>query len=320
MLRVGNKTISKPIVDIIHDLQKRCPGKLSTIKVTGNDIQITCPNKNHKGGREAKASAGIYIGASTDKLKTGFFHCFTCDERGPFEHFVALCFECSEDFAKKWLIENYADASADFLVDLPKITLHKKSPAFLSESILESFQSFHPYMNERKLSLDLCKRFQISYDPASECLVFPVRNEKGRLVMLTRRSVKEKKFIIDKDIEKPLYLLNNVLQDSPTKFMIAEGQIDAVSAYGFGMPCVATIGAISDKQIAILNNSGVRTLYIMFDGDFYGNKFKEKLLKKLKPGILPICVPIIVAGRKDINDLSKEEFWQCVHYAESNCI
>ena len=86
------------------------------------------------------------------------------------------------------------------------------------------------------------------------------------------------------------------------------------------MPCVATIGAISDKQIDILNNSGVRTLYIMFDGDFYGSKFKEKLLKKLKPGILPICVPIIVAGRKDINDLSKEEFWQCVHYAESNCI
>lgn len=320
MLKVGNKIINTPIVDIIKELQRMCPGKLSTVKNLGDDIQVTCPNKDHKGGKETKASAGIYIGEVTDKLKPGFFHCFTCDARGPFEHFVALCLECSDETAKRWLIENYSDGSLDYLIDLPEITLNKQPKKVLREYVLKNYQSFHPYMNTRKLSLNLCRRFQIKYDPDTSCIVFPVRDEKGDLVMLTRRSVKEKKFIIDKGIEKPLYLLNYVLQDSPTKFMIAEGQMDAVSAYGFGMPCVATIGAISDHQIDLINNSGVRILYLMFDGDFYGNKFKNKLLSKLKPGIFPICVPIMTAGKKDINDLTKEEFWNCVHYAEEKCI
>lgn len=315
-LKINNRTISKPIIDIVKDIKNIIyNGKLKTVRVRGDNIRVTCPF--HKNGLEDRASSDIYIGDKNDELEYGWFKCFTCGENAPFYHFVAECLEISDSEAKAWLIRNYADGTLDYEIELPPIILNNNKKEFLDESILDTFENFHPYMAQRKLAKNITELFQVKYDPATKCLVFPVRDEKGRLVMFTRRSVTDKRFIIDKEKEKPLYLLYYMLQNNIQEVMITEAQIDALTACGYGFPCIATMGAISDHQIDLLNKSGIRVLYTMFDNDEAGNRFTNKIINNLNKDILIVNVKILFNDKKDINDLTFDEFYECINSAEN---
>lgn len=229
VLRIGNKTISTPLKDIILDIRNQLTnGKLKSVRVKGDNIRISCPH--HKNGLENTPAADIYIGESNEKVEYGQFKCFVCGEMGPFYHFVAECFDISDDSAKRWLIENYSDGVIEYDYDLPVIDLQpKKKKEVLSEKVLEEFEDFHPYMLKRKLTKEVCKQFEVKYDPKTECLVFPVRDEKGKLVMLTRRNVNNKTFIIDEGKEKPPYLLYYLNQKGIKEAYICESQINALN-------------------------------------------------------------------------------------------
>lgn len=316
-LKINNISISTPIIDILKVLRDTLNnGKLSTIKIMGDNIRVTCPF--HKGGHEARASSDIYIGNEIDKLEYGWFKCFTCETSAPFYHFVAGCFESSDEYAKKWLIDNFADYDiASNVIDLPKIQLKNSTVKnnVIDENILASFESFHPYMIQRKISKNIIDLFELKYDPISRSIVFPVRDELSRLVMLTRRHIYNKMFFIEENKEKPLYLLYYIIKNNIKSFMITEGQIDALTAFSYGFPCVATMGAISEHQINLINKLDIRTLYVMFDNDAAGNRFKNTLLKSIKKDILIIPVDIKIDNKKDINDLSKDEFYKCIYDA-----
>lgn len=312
-LVINNKHIYTPILDIVKDIQRCCNnGKLATIKPRSDNIRVTCPI--HKGGKENKASADIYIGPSTDDVKYGHFTCFTCGASHPFYMFVAACFDCSIDSAKDWLIQNYWDGKETIPIDLPEIILNKNiKKTFIDESILTNFESFSPYITlERGLSKSIIEKFEVKYDSKTKCIVFPVRDELGRLQMLTKRSVNSKMFFIDEDKEKPLYLLFDVLKNNINTVMICESQIDALQAYSYGFPCVATIGAISNHQIDLLNKSGIRILYTFFDNDAAGVRFTNKLNSAIRKDILVINIKLNIPGKKDINDLTRDEFYKCI--------
>lgn len=318
-LKVRNKIINTPLLEIINDLKSQLHnGKLQTIKVIGQDIRVTCVNPDHKGGHESEASAGVYFGKDSDKLKYGTYHCFTCGIACSFVHFVAMAFECSDDTAEQWLIDNYADATEEYEIDLPEIELVKPKAQYINENILKKFQDFHPYMIQRKLTKEVIKEFEIKYSDGY--LIFPVRDHTGKILMLTRRSVEGKTFIIDKDKEKPLYLLNYIKRHNIDKALICEGQIDALTAWGYGMPAMATMGAVSDIQINELNKSGIRVLYLFFDNDKAGREFTYKILRKLNKQILPIIVKLNIPNKKDINDLTDDEFWNCIETAEKSAL
>lgn len=82
------------------------------------------------------------------------------------------------------------------------------------------------------------------------------------------------------------------------------------------MPAVATMGNISEHQIELINKSGIRVLYAMFDNDKSGKMFYQKLKKGIRKDILLIYVPILILGKKDVNDLSEDEFWRCIEEAK----
>jgi len=319
-LKVRNTKISTPLLNIVKDIKGSIiNGKLAVIKPRGKDIRVSCVNPNHKGGHENRPSADIYIGNSTDRVKYGTYSCFTCQLACSFVHFVALAFDKTDEWAEKWLIENYSDGIIETeLLDLPEINIKAKpTKQILDESILDTFESFHPYMIQRKLSKRIIELFKIKYDPKTKCIVFPVYDENNKLVMLTRRSVESKRFIIDKNKQKPLYLYNYIKEHNIDKVIITEAQIDALTACVYGFPAIATMGAISEHQIELLNKSSIRILYLFFDNDYWGKRFKQNLLDKLRKDILIVDVDITKTGKKDINELSEDEFWDCIIESEN---
>lgn len=94
--------------------------------------------------------------------------------------------------------------------------------------------------------------------------------------------------------------------------MITEAQIDALTAMSYGFPCCATIGSISFDQINILNKSGIRTFIAAFDNDKWGDKFYETFKSKMRDDVI-IYKFKFPKGKKDINDLTKEEFWDALN-------
>ena len=305
-LKIDNKVISTPLLDIVKDIQSILKnGKLKTIRILNNNIRVTCPH--HNKGLEQIAASDIYIGEDTDIVEYGFFKCFVCNEQGPFYHFVAECFDEDDEFAKEWLIDNYADGLIEYELDLPEIDINEStSNILLDENILKTFEDYHPYMTKRKLSKDVISKFEIKYDPKTKCIVFPVRDQFGRLVMLTRRSVENKNFIIDKAKAKPVYLLNYIKENNLNTVLVVESQINALTCHSYNLPAIGLFGTGSSYQMEILNKSPIRYYILCFDGDEAGERGIQKFLKNIRKDVIVDIVRM--PKNKDVNDLTKEEF------------
>lgn len=306
LLKINNKAIVAPIEDIIAALKKELRNnKLKHIKQKGDNIIVSCPS--HKNGLENNPSCSIYRGDSPD-IEYGTVHCFTCGFSGPLWHFVGECFDEDDEFGKEWLCERFGDTFIQEELMLPLIDLSNKKPTqkYLDESILNCFQNYHPYMTQRKLSNYVIDKFKIKYDTSAKCIVFPVWDSNDNLVMLTRRSVNNKMFIIDKDIEKPVYLLNYIINENIKTVYVCESQINALTLWSYGYPAIALFGTGSKYQYELLNKSSIRNYYLCFDGDEAGDKGIQRFIKNIRSDVF---VNIVKVPRgKDINDLSLEEF------------
>jgi len=304
-LVINNKLINEPIENILRQIKLEIHGKyLREIgKPKRGNITITCPF--HKDGNEAHPSCQVFCGES-DKTEYGFYKCFTCGEQGPLYKLVGKCFDKDDEFGKEWLLERYGYNFVKSEVYLPEIQLESGEVENKDSSILEGFQSWHPYLTKRKLSKNVCKQFGVCFDPKTECVVFPVKDEYDNLVFLTRRSVNSKKFIIDKDADKPVYLLNEIRKRHIDEVIVCESQINALYCWSLGYPAVALFGTGSKEQYKILNRMPIRHYYLAFDGDEAGKKGTVRFINNIRKDVFVdvMCLP----SGKDINDLSPQEF------------
>ena len=308
-ITVGNRVIREPTESILRQIRSETGFRLyNRIIDKGDNLIVTCPF--HKGGNEAHPSCSVLNTDDDPNVPRGWHHCFTCGISMPIEKVISTCFNKDDDFGQIWLKEHYGDTYLDTTEFLPEIDLNAKSKEkhFLDKSILNSFRYYHPYMWERKLTQEVVDKFDVGYDPQRQMLTFPVYDMKDNLVMITGRSVKTKLFHIDKDVEKPVYLLNYVAKNKFPVVLITEAQIDALTAWSYGFPCVATIGSISKNQMDIINHCGIRTFVTLFDNDSAGQRFTELFNKYIRNDIFTYNIKIDVPGAKDINDLSKEQF------------
>jgi hypothetical protein len=236
-LEIDNKLISTPLWDIVLDIKNQLRnGKLRIVKLQGTkNIRITCPH--HNNGLERNADCDIYIGPTLKNhsgeiiVAYGTVKCFACDFKTDFVGFVAECFEISYEDAETWLLDNYCDGIIQYQQELaPELSLNKKQIRnYIDESILDTLQSYHPYMEERKITREVAKEFEVKYNPQTKYLVFPVRDEKGQLVMFTQRSIEGKTFIIDAEKVKPVYLLYYLKKRNIQEAYVCESQINALT-------------------------------------------------------------------------------------------
>lgn len=301
-LVIENRVIKTPLVEILKKVQSET-NKVKQFKSKGEYVSVTCPS--HKDGQESNPSCSLYQGDRYD-VQYGTCHCFTCGFSGPLWHFIAECYNQSDEWGKTWLLRNFGDIFASYELVLPEIELPKYQTTKKSEFKGNLYQSYHPYMVQRKITDYVRERFQIKYDTASKSLVFPVWDEHNNFLFETRRSVVSKRFEIPEGVEKPIYLLNFVLQDGYKEVYVCESQINALTLMGWGYPAIALFGTGTPHQYNILNKSGIRRFHLCFDGDDAGDKGTLRFLKNIKKDKL---VDIIKIPRgKDINDLTLEEF------------
>lgn len=315
-IQVDNYIIDAPIINIVRQLKlSLVNGKLRDIRDGSDNIVVTCPH--HGGGHERTPACNIYVG-NDSKIEYGSYRCFVCGDEpgghGSFVDFVRECFECSQEAAKAWLIDHFGVEGAGFikLGDDIDITKAKKKAPTMNKNILEGFQSWHPYLAERGLTREICEFFQVKYDPKLRQIVFPCFNEFGDLVMAPRRSIDYKTFYLDKEVEKPLYCFDYIVKNNFRKVVITEGPFDCLKGNMFGVPTIATFGQISDSQIEALNKSNIQVIYTMFDNDSAGERFTNHLKKRLSKRIIIEEVKL-PAGRKDLGELTYEEFWDSLN-------
>lgn len=307
-LIVKGKCIDTPIEVILNTLKKELRnGKLKDITQNIKDnIAVTCPV--HKDGYEKNPSCQIFTSRDSDIVEYGTVHCFTCGYKSRLPDFITTCFdETDPEFGEEWLVERFGSEYSSNIRYLPEIVLNDKQKiTYLDESILDRYNYYHDYMWKRKLSKQVVDFFNIGYDPKTEMIVFPVRDENGRLVMLTKRSVNNKTFLIDKDVEKPVYLLDTINKYNYKTVYVCESQINALTLWSWGYPAIALFGTGSKYQYDILNRCGIRHYILCFDGDEAGDKGIKRFTSNIRKDVF-IDIKSIPRN-KDINDLTKEEF------------
>lgn len=297
MITINNIPLRETALNIILDVQRELTnGKLKDVIDGSEDIRVTCPF--HNDGHEKTASCFV-------RKEDFVFHCFGCGEKGGVVKFVAGCLDISYKAAEEWLINRYGDQSGNSeILSLEPIVLNSYTPDndVIDESILSTFESYHPYMKKRKLSDDVIEKFEVKYDPKDESLVFPVRNELGQLIGLTRRKVNFKRFELWKFRNKPVYLLYKILKNNIRHVVVCESQINALYLWSCGIPAIALFGTGTDYQYSLLKKSCILYYTLCFDGDEAGRKGAKKFKKAFKDVFVD---EVVMPEGKDINDYDK---------------
>lgn len=339
-MKINNTQFNADLMQILEELiaQLRANGipLIHKYKDGATHIQVCCPY--HNGGMERRPSAGI---RKTD----GKFHCFACNEVHELYEVISHCFGYDDVLGKfgwNWLLKNFAtvqveerkDVELDMCRTNSRVGLcsrnddsRNNSVHYVSEEELDSYRYYHPYMEQRKLTDDIIYLFDIGYDEKTNSLTFPVRDVKGNCLFIARRSVQTKWFNIPQGVEKPLYGLYELWQQAkvasqyedgkkiqdyysrmyfPKEVIICEGMIDALTAWVYGKPAVAMFGLGTDLQFEQLRKLPCRKIILATDNDKAGMDARERIRCRIKDKL--ITEYIIPKGKKDLNDLTKEEF------------
>lgn len=310
-LVIGNKIIVTPMMQILHQLQKelkKINGKLADIEIKNNrNISITCPNSEHKGGFESHPSCQVFADPNDENIEYGTVHCFTCGFKCTLPQMIGYCFDEDEQFGKEWLLLRCETAFVTEVKFLPEIVLKPKREevSAMQDCDLNKYKYYHNYMWQRKLSPEVVDKFEVGYDPTTNMLIFPVRDEKGILRFVTGRSVTSHYFMIPDDVKKPVYLLYYMKQHNIKRVGICESQINALYLNSLGKYSVALFGTGTPEQYDALNKSGIRVFDLYFDGDAAGRKAIQRFKQNIRDDVI-INTYILPEG-KDVNDLSLQE-------------
>ncbi|GEM_PF-890526 len=326
MIKVGNAQILTPLIDIITELKTQLSAagveRFYKIKELHSDVMVSCPNHASKRtgeiGQESKPSCGISK-VEKNGLPAGYVNCFSCGYKVPLSEMISHCFGHDDvgRFGVNWLLDNFVSIESDNRVPLQLVPerqfmpKEKKQINYVTEEELDSYRFTHPYMYKRKLTDEIIEKFDIGYDKNTNCVTFPVWDEKGNCLFIARRSVVSKFFNYPENVDKPLYGLHFIPKNVEC-VIVTESIINALTCWVYGHPAIALIGTGSFAQMEMLNKSHIRKFILALDPDEAGYKGTLRIRNKIdkRKVLTEFEIPI----GKDVNDLSKEEFESLPEY------
>lgn len=245
------------------------------------------------------------------RKEDGLLHCFTCGETCTLQELIGRCFGRYDigQFGQQWLRDNFlVDLSQNReikLCDFDTRTKKDKPITFVTEEELDSYRYYHNYMYKRKLTNEIIEKFDIGFDSKTNCITFPVKDEKGNCLFIARRSVEGKQFYYPVGVEKPVYGLYELPKDAD-EVIVCESMLNALTCWVYGKYAVALNGTGTDYQIEQLKRLSVRKIILALDPDNAGMRGTQKLKSRLYNH--KIVTELVIPSNKDINDLSFEQF------------
>ena len=316
---IDNVHIDHELEEILGELQSQLHAQgillLNKTTVTPSDIMVQCPY--HKGGQERKPSAGI-------RKSDGLFHCLACGETHSLPEMIANCFGYSDPMVGwSWLQKHFISVSASerkpLDLDLSR-NIPQKRAEYVLESELDGYRYLHPYMTKRGLKPQIIELFDIGFDKGSNCITFPVKDEKGNVLLVARRSVVTKWFNYPSQSTKPVYGLYEYehFKNDPNfstfdrnAVVVCESMLDALVVWGWGMFAVALNGLGTDFQFKQLSQMSCRKLILATDNDDRGRAARTTICRGVRGKLVTqFDYSTYPAGKKDMNDLTEEEFRQ----------
>lgn len=338
-----NVELNDILIELKQELNANRIELLSKMKEGPTHIQIQCPY--HSNGHERKPSAGI-------RKEDGLFHCFACGEVHNLQEVISYCFGYTDDivgsFGWQWLLKNFVtiqvDERKDVNLDFSRNSVLGRNRGssmvaqnggkkvcglvYVSEEELDKYRYIHPYMYKRGLTDGVIELFDIGFDSNTRCLTFPVRDINGNCLFVARRSVKTKFFNYPEGVEKPLYGLYEINQQTvkladkdykdvdmivrksityyPKEIIVCESMLDALSFWTVGKYAVALNGLGNELQFKQLRELPCRKIILATDMDERGLAARKRIKENLHNTKI-VTEYIFPKGRKDANECTKEE-------------
>jgi hypothetical protein len=264
---------------------------------------ICCPY--HKAGLEANPS--MIVNLNDPRFDTGFFYCFSCGEKGPWERLasslgLAAQSEESVQEDKPTLIQSLRLSSYELATPIPGISWRVEkdwrgiSGKLLKDLDAKSIFNFKTKEEELYLPADILKKRA----GGIYCSLYKkpkgynsYRNEAGAWV---------------KDALFPFNYAKGML--SKDSFLcVVEGPRDALNLIQHGLPAVAILGCNnwSTNILPLLYVCKPKKFVILMDGDFAGKKAAEKIYKDIDRYIPGKTILFNLPDGKDPGELTGEE-------------
>lgn len=247
----------------------------------GKNANFCCPFHN-----DSTPSCGMHV-------ESGLWKCFGCSLSGNLVTFVSELelvtkAEAEEKIRKIW-VQKIPDIGSlqkniNDILSKGKKTI-QEDPRF-PEWILSKYTKNWDYMLSRGFTKETLEYFGVVYDPQMKLQGFPVHDNKGKLVGVTGRQTQqgvEPRYFPLMRFRKSNFLFNLHRIDLSKPVIAVEGEINCMSMHQHGYHnTIAFLGAgISEKQISVAKNAGIKELTIFFDSDQAGEKGAKKLFTNL---------------------------------------
>jgi DNA primase len=249
---------------------------------SAHNANFCCPFHSDK-----NPSCGMHV-------KTGLWKCFGCGATGNIVSFVAemdnITLPQAEEKIKKKYVQKIPDiGSLVTMVTNIMSAPHNDTggqPTF-PNWLLSKYPRDWTYMRARGIHDETSKFFDVVYDPSLGFVGFPCHDNEGKLVGITGRNTQntDPRYSPLLRFKKSEFLFNFHRLDQTKPVICVEGEINCIAMHQHGYPnTIAFFSAnVSQKQINILKNSGIKELILFFDSDEPGDRGQKYIFKNMWP-------------------------------------
>lgn len=304
--RAGIDLSKIDVVDMLQSLGMR------NISLAGGELNFSCPFPGHAFG---DSSPSAYMNATST-----LWICHGCKMKGDAVSFLAEVEQVPPYKAARWLRQRYCvdDGSVvdSYVEDLRKLMAGERteveSPRTLPESawmgmiridwLAAMLATKRPapleYMLSRGFSPSVLAQFEVSWDPRSRRIAFPLRHRDGGLAGFKARAYEPDvvpKYRVLGDTERSIasrgkqygfapYNPSRVLFAADVarpnidgEIVLVEGELNVMAMHDWCMDHAVGLGGsyVSDEHVSMLRGSGADTIVVLVDDPTPTQQFPE---------------------------------------------
>lgn len=167
----------------------------------------------------------------------------------------------------------------------------------------------HPYLKERGIEPEIAEEFGVGFckrGMMKDRIAISIHDATGQLVAYAGRWVSgelpegEEKYKLPPGFKKSIVLYNLHRVKGKVHLVVVEGFFSVMRLHTLGVPAVALMGrSLSEVQEKLLQESGVKLLTLMLDGDPSGREAQAALLQRLAGKFLVRTVALADSAELD---------------------